>query len=301
MYCRVILFLFLVSLPGSQLVFSQSPHISINISLDKNEYLELEPVWLTVKFKNESKKIDSLNILDPLDVLDKLIITDTNGIRIQYHFLLVEFLNRPPKIKAQEELTYEIEVLIGFGNVMLFNALNTINSYLSAGKYKIQSQYNTKEGLVKSNIVECFVKVPEDVRAEEFNKLIEILKAHGKKSTDYFDWIEEIRAFMSQDIYSGYYQQAFFNYMYTFIYERTDFDSVFVSDCNSFFEKYPNSFYCKEVLRLCLRSLTKLNTGSVNSLELYLYGLMKKNPGTKLEKYAESYLKNKEYILRIVK
>ncbi|MDD5363117.1 MAG: hypothetical protein PHN88_13365 [Ignavibacteria bacterium] len=49
-------------------------NIGINITSDKSEYSLLEPVWITVQFKNTGANVDSIDVFGELELYPKFLV-----------------------------------------------------------------------------------------------------------------------------------------------------------------------------------------------------------------------------------
>ncbi len=283
-------------------VSSNSSNIKISISSSKNEYLELEPVWLIIKIKNEGGDLDSIQLYEKYDLLEKLEIITSDQLKLPYHSLFVEHELKYIKMQPDEELSYDIEISEGFGNVMLSDRVNhSPRSYFSEGQYNIQSHYKTSKGISHSNTLKINIKKPEEPELKAFNDIIDIYQNHGIKIRDYLKASQELETFIKENSTSVYCEQAFYYYMYTIILHKELLNKNFIDNCLWFFGNFQNSFYSYDILKRSLRPFVKINGKSQDKLMEYLRNLVEKYPRTKIGYAAESFLTNVEYIQNILK
>lgn len=277
--------------PGYSNVLS---NIKISIVSNKYDYVILEPIWLTVNFKNESNEVDSVDILENVDLLQNLFVKDPRGIKIDYHYVCNDRLPKYIKIPPSGEISFDIEISNGYGNIILSNKVNPgPESYFSEGNYSVQSYFKTSHGIAYSNTIDFTVSKPFDSDSTLFEQILNIYKNHGSIIPDLKKISHELRTFITENPNSIYVEQAFYYYTYAVLIGKELVNKSFVDDCADFLNTYPNSFYCYDILRLSMKPYIKVY-GKSNFIN-YTKTLVEKYPDTKVSEAVKNLSREKKY------
>ena len=148
----------------------------INILSNKNEYYQLEPVWMTIQIKNTSPNVDSIDIHDNIELLPGFRVTDKNGNELIYHYNLGLY-GRPNfiKINGNGQISFDVELSMGFGENNLGEHLRAKYypiTYFSKGKYSVTLHYRKalNKEMLQSNKINFEVKLPENDELKVFKK-----------------------------------------------------------------------------------------------------------------------------------
>lgn len=287
-------------------------NFEINIVSNKSEYYQLEPVWITVQIKNTGTNVDSINIQNSLDLLPKFLVADSLGNKLSYHYFFIDY-GKPNyiKLKKDEQMSYDVELSLGFSENKLVDTkhLYLPRSYFSKGKYsvllQITSDFEMRKEILHSNKIEFTVKPPENYELNIFNRIIEISKIQDAKSTDWDEYLSDLKNLYDSSQYNFYTDEIFYNYVYiTDILQcnlsdkkyRRFFTDDFIYDCLMFFDKYPNSFYNEKILESFITPYIYVLNKSKQNVSDFFDTLMNKYPDTKIQKAALNLSGNNEFI-----
>jgi hypothetical protein len=260
------------------------------ISMNKKNYLSLEPIWVTIKIKNNSSHIDSLENLNDVELLKQLILKSTKGERIQYHGLIAFYaFSVWTKFSPNEELTYDIEINNGYGNVTIDKPIaHSTNAYFDQGEYTISSYFYQGINPFNSNQLSFMVNVPVGTEAEVFNQLVDIYKKHGEKVTNYSKKADELKNLYDKYPQSIYSEQIFNHYSGIMAFNMSNLTASFLDDCITFFQKHPDSYYSHKILRNCIRAFVKINGKDKTKLISFLENIKQQFPSSKISENAET-------------
>jgi len=225
-------------------------NFNIDISLEKNVYLENEYILLNFNIKNESDKIDSLrNFYDiemhPLFVLKK------GELRLDFRGMVDGIAkNSYVLFKPGEERRYEFMLNNSFGDAKQEAYNDSKRFYLPEGNYTV-SFYSDKAIFgynLNSNTLTFDVIRPSGSNSDALNELREIYKV--EPSTDLSLMY---RYFVYKYPESPYMDQAFELYLSIRLgpYEYHYADLI-IGDCKWFIERKPNSTSTALVLNNCV-------------------------------------------------
>lgn len=279
---------------------TNSSNIIISITTNKNTYFELEPVWLSINIRNESERIDSVDIADDVDLLSNLLVTYNKNFQINYHYLSIEHLPSYIKIIPGQEKQYNIEILNGYGNREIENQVNYAPiSYFIEGNYNIQSHLNFSNGIIYSNITSFKVIKPDSSELHTFKNILNIYETDTNNQNNHKNEAVELKKIINDHSQSVYVEQAFYYYVVTIVQNKQLLEKGFIDDCLSFFDIHPNSYYNYDILRLSLRPFVKINGKSKTLVKEYLVNLKEKYPNTEISKAADIFLNKKSYLEKI--
>lgn len=281
----------------------KASNFEINISMDKKDYLSLEPIWLTVKVKNNSNHTDSLEYLNDIELLQSLNVKDAKEKKLPYHGVMVDYaIPFFAKYGPYEELTYNIEINEGYGNVKLDNRpiAYVPNSYFDDGQYTVSSFWNREPETFFSNQLSFNVSSPGGSDFEVFNKLLDIYQSHGERFINYTYKANQLKNIYAQYPQSVYAEQAFNDYSEIVTYPFDNFKTNFIDECVGFFQRYPDSYYSHKVLVNCVKAFVKINGKDKAKLISFLEEIKQQFPSSKIGESAQKLLQDNEYIKKIL-
>ncbi len=285
----------------------------VNIVSNKNEYYQLEPVWITIQIKNISPNVDSVDIHGNIDLLKRFQVTDENGNQLKGHYPLIDYgSGNFIKINGHEQISYDVELSTGFSENNLGEHMSSRYSpisYFSKGIYSvILNFYNTYDAkeyeLFQSNKINFEVNSPENDELKIFNKLLEIIKIYDVEHLSWENYINDLNKLYDENQNSIYSEEIFYNCIYFPILfqvgptnneNRNMFNEKFVERCKVFLNKHPNSFYSEEILNHLLPRYANTFNKSKQDVINFLNELIDKHPNTKIQSAALKYKRDKKY------
>lgn len=157
----------------------QSNRFSFNINSNKEEYLQLEPIWLTLTIKNIGEKLDSIDIHEATDFLPKITVTNSQGINLEYRYFIGSY-NGPNyvKIRPGEEICYLDEISICFGQNRIENYPYNPRHYFSEGQYKVSCKYYTDTVKLISNEISFKILKPKGDELKLFSEILSLCSSN---------------------------------------------------------------------------------------------------------------------------
>jgi hypothetical protein len=226
----------------------RNPQITLEISLNKDEYVEGEPIWLTAKFKNVGNKVDSLaDFDDDYVIYHNLKIDSDSSLPVRYYGV-IEDKAFPVYTKLKPGEVYDISVDVRQFWMNKYLGVNLFSGYILEGKYSVRSFYISawSEDWIEliSNEIPFRVVKPSKITSEAFDSLIDIFKPN-------IDWAKQLNRYYVMHPKSVYAEEAFYYYTVMRILDnnKNKIDSTFLNECYDFFENYPCSYYKCEVLK----------------------------------------------------
>jgi hypothetical protein len=277
----VLLSIILLSCSGGYeppLKLHRNPQITLDISLNKSEYVEGEPLWLTAEFKNIGNKNDSLaDINDEYAVYSNLLIESDSAPAIKYYGPVIDrFFPIYTVIKPGQTS----QILIDIKQFWINNYVRGYMDYgyLLEGKYRVQSKYNsgwTQDDVrLQSNILEFRVVKPSADDSTALDTLVKIFNSKG-------DQARELYNFYLLFNHSVYAETAFYYYTVRRLldYNKINIDSSFLNECYNFLDKYPYSYYKCKVLGRSLWAYQIINGKNDDIYKYFLDFMEIKYPG----------------------
>ena len=268
--------------------------ITTEISLNKSEYLEAEPIIFTIKFENNSALIDSVNI-DFIEQYNNFIKIKCDkekeffgNFGIGDHFGGIIYQKFSPK----QQVVRVRDLSNTFGDVRLKYSLNGRRLYLSEGRYVVKYE----NGAFSSNELVFNVKRPLGTDLEAFEKLIRAYQINDGKP-----WTMD-SILLKRDIYyevavnypeSVYFDEAVYRYN-----EETEYlhvDSLDIKMDKEYLEKFPDSFFMFTILKTLSTGIYKFEGGEIPVNE-YLNYIQSKYPNLGISALAKQILEEKTYL-----
>lgn len=232
-------------------ISGNSDNIEISINTIKNSYVEGEPIWVNVVYKNTGSKIDSFSNYYDDEVDQNIIMKNNLGIKMDFKGLIAcrmegkSFL----KLKPNESKTYSINLSYGFGYMPESNQPMAPQFYFPADRYSIRS-FNEEPLLkryIESNNILIEVVKPDYNEKIALTKLREIYNLPTKGKDKKLNKLEAYKGFLYNNPNSVYYEQAFQYYTMLFNLlahkEAYPYSQQTVQESLDFIQKYPNSYY----------------------------------------------------------
>jgi len=285
---------------------SKNSNLEISLKSNKNEYFQMEPIWVTVQIKNVGSDIDSVDLIGSIDLLPNFIISNAGGLQLSYHYFVVSHgAQHLIKLQPNEQTSFDMELSIGYGDISVSEKYHLL-SYFSEDKYNAKIKfynYLNHESAI-SNDIEFTVKAPTGVEFDNFNNLVNTVKKYDITSPDWKSYIKELKDFFTNNQSSIYSEEMYFNYIYQSVMQQKDrniFNLKFIEECKAFFDKYPNSFYSENILKSLLPPYIRMLKISKQSFYDFLNELINKYPNTKVQTAASKLYNDKKFIKHFYK
>lgn len=224
-------------------------NFSINITLDKENFVQGENVWVTVKVKNISNKIDSLPHLDDISLAEYMSLHKINPYNTELFnyrggmdtYIKVNYVTFQPN----EERIFDLNLQWCYGDTLPKNA-KPYFEYFTIGTYEIWEAFrdftNITAKPILSNKLTFNISRPTGSEYEDFKKLIRINGIPDDKSKPHFKTrIDAYIDFFRRNPKS-IYAENFISHSAT---ERSitkyKYDESYISDALTFINNFPNS------------------------------------------------------------
>ncbi len=279
-------------LKGSQLpIEKRFGNFEVNLTFDKNYFLEGENIFCKIKIKNIGTTVDSLKNLSDNTVLQCFKVQNEfneQSIFKGFHPLLSHDIYT--KLLPDEEKHFELELLIAYG--IVFTQNDGIGNYyeLPPGKYNIQFA-SSKSIMGKefvSNQSSVNVVSPEN---NEYEALFEMREIYKIKSMSV--QMKKFREFVYTHPESNYMEQAFYYSLGVPALRTYDLYENIINDCKWFIDKKPNSDYIKTVIWVCAETVYKYENGGEKAYEKFLRETINNYPSTKAAQIVRDYIDSK--------
>ncbi len=282
------LFIFLVFLSCN--VLYEQAHTSdwsVNISLDKKEYLVYEKIWLDVELKNISdKSLETQGIPTPNHLGFVVKVTDSSGNSLPYTGILVLYVGESVKSVKPDDFEYlPINLLSSFRLAEYKRDLFApygFFSYIPPGAYSVQVEL---EGEI-SNILNFEIKEP---KGQELEALILLDKASkiAPVPENYHLLIPIYKELLDKYPTSVYAETSHESYISeTHYQERVEGTFNYDSLTILMLKTYPNSGNCVGRLRSLKRNSKNINFTDFMSTYSQEY------PNSRAAKYGQFLLRN---------
>lgn len=261
--------------------------IEVRLSIDKTKLLVAEPIIISIEFFNRSSEKDSINYYSYDEFYSYLKLNNNEGSKFIRSELHAEFGNDIPfeVIDPMESRSFQFDLLEYMGTSKLLTSGKLQRMFLSAGSYSL-----FYDGAAVSNSIIFEITQPAGDESEVLEKLISAhrtLSDHSDKKSK-----EQARLFFklaTENETSLYYELAVYMYNCLSGHDTTDFGLN-----SSFVEKYPDSYFLKEVFsNLC--TTIYLQSGE-KGVENYLNEIALKYRNNRVFTLSKEIQKNKEYL-----
>ncbi len=266
--------------------------IEVKISVNKNEFLEAEPIICALSFVNNSDAVDSISF-DELDFFHIKIQINENKELIYIgssgdYIGSIRYIKLGPfsqRIEKFNLLRYYIDKIVTL-------SINSAPGYLSAGSYSMK--YNFKSKLT-SNECSFVVNQPSGSDAIEFQKLMQAYRIiDGRPETIDSSYVKKDLYYDIAKNYpeSAYWEEAVFRYN-----SITDFLSLSYADTNvnmEFIKRYPNSYFAKVVILNLWKSIF-LYEGGETAVESNMKYVIENFENSIISEIAKEQQSKKDY------
>jgi len=278
-------------------------NFKMEISTEKNEYIEGEYVILMVKVKNNGTQTDSIEFLND-DYLSKSILLKNQAGRSSSYrgadvfYVGVHFASIP----ANGEIVFPIKLnyLWGFRSFDSYDETSKAfaSRYFPEGKYTVEVNFKYDKGRKKisSNKIDFEVKASDASETEAFEKFKELYKfpyggfySETQNQQTILKWIE----FMDTHRNSVYYDNAFYESVYKRKFNDFMYDSTMLDDCQHIINDKPNTLTARTAINTAFEIIEKIS--GKDAALLYLEKIKSDYPGTESSKWAERLLEGKEF------
>lgn len=266
-------------------------NFSITVSLEKNEYLQGENIYLNLKIKNLSSNKDSLPYAGELSMTERIKIKGKNHSRFYYHGVIVDYFNIPyTYFLPNEEKTYEIELQWCYGDTIA-EKITDYAAYFSADNYELYIEYlnevDTKMPQIKSNTVYFNVSKPTGIELEAFNELIKIyqIQPSNQQVPRLKEKIDAYVNFIDKYPKCVYTERAFSHSLSARKDGRYKFDETLISQALLFMENFPNS----RMVYPLLFNISGIMKAKNNDEEIkkFLLDIKSKYPNTRIDESVD--------------
>jgi hypothetical protein len=274
-------------------------NIVVKLSVNKNVYLEGEPIFLTIEFKNYGLLTDSINYYTVYENCSNIQLMGPAGEIKLVNEAYVEFSEVPMyTISAGDKLGLTMELLANF--IPKWSLPKNVPDIgcIPAGDYRLS--FDCFEKCASFDTLAFTIKPAGGPEREAFeilmraNRMIIPLRVESISDRDTLIAIKDKYVKILEEFpESVYWERACFGFnsclrYYGVVEKAMYFDSVFVS-------KYPNSIYVeKGVMKYLCRTIDFFRNDK-EAVHKYLDWVIKTMPGTLASKTAENYRKKDNY------
>lgn len=292
--------------------YSSKSNFEVEISSNKSEYYQLEPVWITVKIKNIGSAIDSFSFINNDYMLRNLIVSDMNGNDLKGNFPLIEYGNPDYiKLKSNEQMSFDICVNFAFGENKLLKDhpiyIFYPEYYFEKGKYEVKFKFDKDisgigrehdNKFINSNKIEFSVKTPDKNEMKIFNRIIEINKTNEYENQNGNEFITDLKKLYDKNQNSIYSEELFYNYIHNTAYKNAK-SGEFLDLLKSFYEKYPDSYFNQKVAESLILLIVNNTDKTKEEVINYLKEIMDKHPNTKIKEAISFYINEDFYLNKL--
>lgn len=286
------LYIYVVSILFATLTYAE---IKVEISLDKYEFLEAEPIIYRIIFTNKSNSVDSINYYAIDENFNQIEFSSIDSRKILIGGWTSDFIGGSPyrRIESNQKLERIGNLLEFRGDKKLKHGLYGAEMYLSEGVYKIKYSYNKQ---FESNEITINIIKPQKKEIEVFNKLLRAYQIN-----DGNPWIMD-SILLKKEIYydivvnnpeSIYWEEAVNRYNEESNWLKLDYTDIYVN--KEFVQRFPNSLFLRDVLiNLC--QAIYLYEGGTPAVSFYLNYLIENYQNYSVSAIAKEQLEKKEYL-----
>ncbi len=267
--------------------------IEIKISVDKNEYLEAEPIICNLSFINNSDFPDSIDH-DKLGLYYIKIQSPENK-KIIYAGSIGDYIGsiRYRKIDPHGLTGSTFNLLNFFVEKIVTLNINSAPGYLSSGSYTIKYSYANK---LTSNEIKININKPIDSELLVFEKLIKAYQINDGKP-----WIMDSILLKKDSYYdivvnhpeSVYWEEAVYRYNQECNWLKFDYTDIYVN--KEFVKRFPNSINIRHILINLCQSIY-LYEGGEPAVNFYLEYLIENYRKYDVSVFAKEQQIKKEYL-----
>ncbi|MBZ0204650.1 MAG: hypothetical protein K8I03_16685 [Ignavibacteria bacterium] len=283
---------------GSTVSISKS-NLIYNISLNKDKFVEAEPILISLKVQNNGPNLDSVSYFDFEEFHNNLVVTNSEDIAGLKKSLFTYFGKVPyTLIKPNSGISITFELQEFFGYKMLPHSFYSKETFFSEGEYSVQL---VKNG-INSNKIKFIVEKPTDNESVIFNKLINIynmievdMKApEGKRYQEKviqakYDSVKTLVNNLNKNAYTEEIFQIYNKMSASFGLKDE------IIDRNLWFiRNYPDSYFLKDIIYNTTRALFYIRDGDV-SVKSVLNGIIQEFPNSKAANISQEFLTNENY------
>ena len=278
-------------------ISSSYADVSVEISLDKHEFLEAEPIFYHIKFINNSNSIDSINYFALNEYYNQLVVSGTAGKEIFRggRIMTSDFYGKIPVINigANDTIERSQNLLDVAGNIKLRYVLHGAEMYLSQGIYKLKYSYGNQ---YESNELIINIQKAQDKEEEVFRKLLK-----GYMIDDGKPWRMDSILFKKDTYYeialnypeSIYWEEAVYRYNEESNYLKLDYKDINVN--KEFVKRYPDSYIIRNILINVCQAIYYYGGGKP-AVDFYLSYLIENFQNYRVFDCAKEQMEKKEYL-----
>lgn len=261
--------------------------IVVEISTDKNRYLEAEPIFFTVLYINKSDHTDSLSY-EQLGLWN-IQTSNSDNKKMFFQGDIPGYLQmKYKKFKPGDTLG----VFTNFLNYWRTQRLNTkllgASGYLSKGNYSIK--------YLNSNIINLQINEPIADERIVFNKLIRAYQIN-----DGNPWIMDSILHKKDTYYdivlnhtqSIYWEEAVYRYNEESNWLKLDYTDIYVN--KEFVKRFPDSYFMRHILINLCQAIYHYEGGE-SAVNAYLQYLIENYENYAVSSHAKEQLIKKEYL-----
>jgi len=264
------------------------------ISVNKTEFFEGEPIWVTIKIKNIGYSRDSLPMLNEDFLTRSLNVMDQNGKIKTYLFEgEAEYLWKSYRIfEPGEEYTLDIELLQSYGDQYEGHKFMLASGCFSEGTYSVESNFkDVKTLLLRSNKINFVVVKPTGLELEALNTLRSIYQMRDYSDAEIIDKERAYREFYTKYGGSVYTESSLYYYSAIITVTGIGYSEAMIGESLAFIEYNPNSSYVGYYIWLGQKAVEKLRNGKASEID-FLTEVKQKFPDTRAYQEASKFLKD---------
>jgi len=272
-------------------------NFAINISLDKDNYVQGENVWVTVKVKNISDKIDSLPHLDDISLAEYMAVRKINPYNTElfnYSGGMDNIIVKYVTFQPNEERIFDLNLQWCYGDTLPKNA-NPYFEYFTIGTYEIWEVFrdftNIKAKPLVSNKLTFNVIRPTGSEYEDFKELLRIYGIPDDKSKPHFKTrIDAYIDFINYNPKSIYAEEFISHSLIDRSITNYKYDESFIKDALTFISNFPDSRIINRLIHASI-SIQK-NNKSNDEIKEFWQNIAKQYPNTRTTTSIENNLNN---------
>jgi hypothetical protein len=267
--------------------------IEVKISVDKNIYLEAEPIICTLSFINISEVVDSIGF-DELEY-NHIKFQTFGDKKIIYIGSFGDYIGsaRFLKLAPHTSRVEKFNVLNFYIDTIVTPSINSAPGYLSAGQYKMNYNFYNRLNSIECNFI---VNQPSGIDSLVFQKLMRAYQiVDGQRGTidsSYLkrDFYYEIAKNYPESVYWGeaVYRYNIVSNFLNLIYTDTDINLEFIN-------RFPNSYLVKPILLNLWRSIY-LYEGGESAVESNMKYILENFENSIIFEVVKEQQINKDYL-----
>lgn len=273
----------------------QQGNFSITISLDKQEYLEGEYIWVNVIVKNNSSEKDSILHLSEQTLSEQFKIIGENNKKIGYHGLHPDYVGFGyNKFEPFEEKKCDLNITWCYGTKIFEGSVILTADYFPEDKYSIYIELKSIDNSIlpiKSNTITFKVTKPKGNDLNAYQDLIKVFQTpYNFESTNKLkSQIDNEQEFVKKYPKNAYTERIMELLISNRQISKYKYDNSFISDGITFLDNFPDSRLASFIIYNSIGIMK--SSKSYNEISNFLSGISDKYKGTRTEISINKFLK----------